>query len=49
MAYSIEEMMQRMHNSPMDIKFAHLCKVCEHYFGSPRQNSTGHRVYKLPG
>jgi hypothetical protein len=25
-----------------------LCKVCDHYFGDPRQKGSSHRVYKTP-
>lgn len=31
-----------------EIRFADLAKVCEHYFGKPRQNGTSHHVYKMP-
>ncbi|MDA0902288.1 MAG: toxin HicA [Proteobacteria bacterium] len=29
-------------------KFSDLVKVCEHYFGKPRQNGTSHKIYKTP-
>ena len=25
-----------------------LCRVCDHYFGEPRQRRSSHRVYKTP-
>lgn len=25
-----------------------MCKVCDHYFGEPRQKGTSHRIYKTP-
>jgi len=28
------------------IRFADICKVCDHYFGYPRQKGLNHRVYK---
>ena len=31
-----------------EVRFGDLCKVCEHYFGTPRQVGTSHRVYKTP-
>ena len=31
-----------------EIHFADLAKVCEHYFGKPRQSGTSHHVYKMP-
>ncbi|MCW5944512.1 MAG: toxin HicA [Cryobacterium sp.] len=37
-----------MRNSPSGIRFTDLAKVCEHYFGAPRQQGTSHRVYRMP-
>jgi len=34
--------------NPNGVKFTDLCKVCDFYFGEPRQKSTSHRVYKMP-
>jgi hypothetical protein len=31
-----------------EIHFSDLVKVCEHYFGRPRQSGTSHHVYKMP-
>ena len=42
------EIMRQMRNNPAGIRFAELCKVCDHYFGRPRQASSSHRVYKTP-
>jgi len=25
-----------------------LCKVCENFFGEPRESSSSHRIYKTP-
>jgi hypothetical protein len=30
------------------VRFADLCKLCDQYFGRPRQASSSHRVYKTP-
>jgi len=38
----------QMRNNPAGIRFADLCKVCDHYFGRPRQISSSHRIYKTP-
>jgi predicted HicB family RNase H-like nuclease len=32
--------------SPQNVRYADQKKVCEHYFGAPRQNSTSHSVFK---
>ena len=37
-----------MRRNPKGIRFADLCKVCEHYFGTPRQKASSHRVYRTP-
>ena len=31
-----------------EIHFGDLAKVCNHYFGPPRNNGTSHHVYKMP-
>jgi hypothetical protein len=40
----VEEMIQ----NPKGITFNDLSKVCEHYFGKPRQTGSSHRIYKTP-
>ena len=37
-----------MRDAPGGVRFADLAKVCEHYFGEPRQQGTSHRVYRMP-
>ena len=43
---SMEDIVKRMKQNPMGITFGELCKVCDSYFGKPRQSGTSHRVYK---
>jgi hypothetical protein len=31
-----------------EITFNELAKVCDRYFGVPRQKGTSHRIYKMP-
>jgi hypothetical protein len=45
---SLEEIIAQMIRNPQDVRFSDPCKVCEHYFGSPRQGGTSHRVYRTP-
>jgi hypothetical protein len=45
---SIQKIFASMENNPKAIKFSDLCKVCEHYFGEPRQSSGSHRFYRTP-
>jgi hypothetical protein len=44
----IRDILAQMKRSPEDVRFNNLCKVCNHYFGEPRQESTSHRTYKTP-
>ena len=37
-----------LRTNPTGVRFADLAKVCDEYFGEPRQKSTSHRVYRTP-
>ena len=43
---TIEVILVMMHRNPKGIKYNDLCKVCDHYFGEPRQVDSSHRIYK---
>lgn len=45
---SIHDKLKQFRNNPKDVKFTELCKVCEHYFGQPRQSGSSHIVYQTP-
>lgn len=45
---NIKDIIEKMESNPAGIRFTHLCKVCDHYFGTARQEGTSHRVYKTP-
>ena len=45
---NVEKNVAEMRSNPKGIRFNDLKKVCESYFGPPRQNSTSHCVYKTP-
>ena len=45
---NLTDILEKMRTNPAGIRFADLCKVCEHYFGEARQASGSHRVYKTP-
>ena len=45
---SIEKILGEMMLNPSGIRFKDLKKVCVTYFGTPRQNSTSHSVFKTP-
>ncbi len=44
----IEDLVALMQQKQKGIKFTDLVKVCDHYFGKPRQNGTSHVIYKTP-
>ena len=44
----IKDIVDHMRSSPHDVSFTDAAKVCEYYFGKPRQNGTSHKVYKMP-
>ncbi len=45
---NIHEKLKQFKNNSKDVKFVELCKVCEFYFGKPRQSDSSHRIYKTP-
>jgi hypothetical protein len=45
---TIQETLNQMRNNPNNIRFNDLCKICNSYFGEPRQSGSSHRVYKTP-
>lgn len=47
MGKAVDQIIGVMRTSPKSIRFSELAKVCDYYFGEPRQNGTSHRVYKM--
>ena len=45
---NIDDILAAMQNNPKGIRFHDLCRVCDHYFGEPRQSGSSHRIYKTP-
>jgi len=45
---NLADIVRQMKNSPDNVRFADLCTVCDHYFGSARQRGSSHRIYKTP-
>jgi hypothetical protein len=45
---SIEDIIKSMRHNPNGVSFKDLCKVCDEYFGKPRQSGSSHRIYKTP-
>ena len=44
----IEDILKQFKKNPTNVRFADLCKVCDHYFGKARQSGSSHRIYKTP-
>jgi hypothetical protein len=45
---TMEDIVSEMRRNPKGLRFADLCRACEHYFGQPRQKGTSHRIYRTP-
>jgi hypothetical protein len=44
----VDEILDEMRTNAAGVRFADACKVATHDFGEPRQNGTGHKVWKMP-
>jgi hypothetical protein len=42
------KILDRMRRDPTGIRFSDLRKICEAYFGEPRQSGSSHLVFKTP-
>ena len=45
---TIDKLLTAIRKNPQNVRFQDLVKLCEHYFGEPRQRGTSHQVYKTP-
>ena len=45
---SIRKILDQMRREPTSVRFSDLRKICESFFGEPRQNSTSHLIFKTP-
>jgi len=44
----IEDILAQMKQNARNVRFGDLRKVCDHFFGEPRQSGSSHLVYKTP-
>ena len=44
----MEALRESFRNNPNGVRFADLAKLCDKYFGKPRQAGTSHRIYRMP-
>jgi len=45
---NIEHLVSKIKRNVRNVHFAELRKICEHYFGEPRQAGTSHVIFKTP-
>jgi hypothetical protein len=45
---AISAIPRRIRRNPKNVRFIDLLRVCDYYFGPPRQRGGSHRVYKTP-
>lgn len=44
----VAAILEAMRRNPQGVRFSDLCRVCDAYFGTPRQRGSSHRVYRTP-
>jgi len=42
------KIIDQMRREPTNLRFGDLMKVCEEFFGKPRQSGTSHAIFKTP-
>lgn len=42
------KILDQVRREPTNVRFGDLKKVCEEYFGKPRQSGTSHAIFKTP-
>ena len=45
---SVEKLLNQMRSEPANVGFNDLKKVCQTYFGKPRQDGSSHAIFKTP-
>ncbi|MDD2746396.1 MAG: hypothetical protein WCY91_02155 [Acidithiobacillus sp.] len=45
---SVKKILDQIRREPANVRFADIMKVCEEYFGQPRQHGTSHAIFKTP-
>ena len=44
----VDDLLVQMKRNPKDVRFSELCRICNHFFGEPRQKKSSHPIYKTP-
>ena len=42
------KLLEQMRSEPANVRFLDLKKICEFYFGKPRQSGSSHAIFKTP-
>ena len=45
---NLTRILRKMRDNPRGVRFSELRKICEFYFGKPRQSSGSHCIFKTP-
>ncbi len=45
---AVDKVLEQMRTEPANVRFADLQRVCESFFGKPRQAGSSHAIYKTP-
>ncbi len=45
---AVDKIVEQMRTEPANVRFADLQRVCESFFGKPRQTGSSHAIYKTP-
>ncbi len=45
---SLKKILEQMRREPTNVSFPDLFKVCEEFFGKPRQSGSSHTIFKTP-
>jgi len=45
---AVDRILKRIGHSPKNVRFKDLLRVCDYFFGPPRQHGGSHRIYKTP-
>jgi len=45
---TLKKILDQMQREPTNVRFSDLLRVCEGFFGKPRQSGTSHTVFKTP-
>jgi hypothetical protein len=43
-----KKILDQMRREPTNVRFSDLLKVCEEFFGKPRQSGASHTIFKTP-